>query len=78
MRLFDKVVVENNFKELPEVICIDEFKGDSGGAKYHCIIVDPKNGKILDILKDRKQEVLAEYFRGFKNRKQVKWVIIDM
>lgn len=29
MRLFDKVVVENNFKELPEVICIDEFKGDS-------------------------------------------------
>ncbi|WP_341348972.1 helix-turn-helix domain-containing protein, partial [Thermobrachium celere] len=33
---------------LPEIIAIDEFKGNSGGSKYHCCIVDPVNRKIID------------------------------
>ncbi|EGD50392.1 transposase IS204/IS1001/IS1096/IS1165 family protein [Thermoanaerobacter ethanolicus JW 200] len=78
MRLLDTIGVEPDYKTLPEVISIDEFKGNSGGRKYHCIIVDPKERKILDILKDRKQENLSEYFKRFKDRNKVKWVIIDM
>lgn len=78
MRLLDTIGVEPDYKTLPEIISIDEFKGNSGGRKYHCIIVDPKERKILDILKDRKQENLSEYFKRFKDRNKVKWVIIDM
>ncbi|AIS51455.1 transposase [Thermoanaerobacter kivui] len=32
----------------------------------------------IDILNDRKQENLTEYFKRFKDRNKVKWVIIDM
>jgi len=63
---------------LPEVLSIDEFKGNSGGAKYHCILVDPVNRKVLDILKDRKTHILTDYFRCFKDRSKVKYFITDM
>ena len=63
---------------LPEVLCIDEFKGHSGGAKYHCILVDPVNRNVLDILKDRKTHVLSAYFRNFKDRSRVRYFITDM
>ena len=33
-------------KELPEVISLDEFKGNSGGQKYNSIVVDPKDRKV--------------------------------
>lgn len=78
MRLFDKFSPVEEKDELPEVICIDEFKGHAGGAKYQCIIVNPLNGKIIDILKDRRQEVLIEYFKRFKNRDKVKYFVCDM
>ncbi|ABY95038.1 transposase, IS204/IS1001/IS1096/IS1165 family protein [Thermoanaerobacter pseudethanolicus ATCC 33223] len=78
MRLLDTIGVEPDYKTLPEIISIYEFKENSGGRKYHCIIVDPKERKILDILKDRKQKNLSEYFKRFKDRNKVKWVIIDM
>ncbi|WP_269077456.1 transposase family protein [Caldanaerobacter subterraneus] len=35
MRLLNTVGVEPDYKTLPEVISIDEFKGNSGGRKYH-------------------------------------------
>ena len=35
---------------LPEVISLDEFKGNSGGQKYNSIVADPSERKILDIL----------------------------
>ena len=63
---------------LPEVLSIDEFKGNSGGAKYHCILVDPVNRKVLDILKDRKSHILTEYFRNFNDRSNVKYFVTDM
>ena len=46
---------------MPEVIVIDEFKGNAGGEKYQAIITDPKTGVVLDILPDRKQSVLIIY-----------------
>ena len=40
-------------KELPEVVSLDEFKGNSGGQKYNSIVADPKNHKVIDILPNR-------------------------
>ena len=59
IRLLDTLGMEPDYKTLPEVISIDEFKGNSGGSKYHCIIVDPKGGKILDILKEAVYDTLT-------------------
>jgi len=75
-RVFDHIQYFNN--TLPEVLSIDEFKGNSGGAKYHCILVDPKSKRVLDILKDRKIYVLTSYFKQFKDRSNVKYFITDM
>lgn len=63
---------------LPKIIAIDEFKGNSGGAKYHCSIVDPVNRKIIDIIKDRQFHVLSDYFKKIKNRDSVEYFICDM
>ncbi|WP_040683701.1 ISL3 family transposase, partial [Thermobrachium celere] len=63
---------------LPEIIAIDEFKGNSGGSKYHCCIVDPVNRKIIDVIKDRHLHVLSDYFKKIKNRDSVQYFICDM
>ncbi|MCX8167365.1 MAG: ISL3 family transposase, partial [Candidatus Micrarchaeota archaeon] len=76
-RIFNKVSYPSP-STLPNIIAIDEFKGNSGGAKYHCSIVDPVNHKILDIIKDRKDHVLVEYFRKIQNRDSVTHFICDM
>jgi len=79
MRLFDKVSPTQKIEEFSfEAICIDEFKGNAGGAKYQCIIVDPVKKQIVEILKDRRQDVLIEYFKKLKDREKVKYFICDM
>lgn len=42
-------------KTLPLVLSIDEFKGNSGGNKYHSILTAPKEHKVFDILPSRTQ-----------------------
>ena len=64
--------------ELPEVISLDEFKGNSGGQKYNSIIVDPKNKVILDILPTRFESDLVKYFSQFSNKTEVKFFVCDM
>lgn len=66
--------------KLPEVLCIDEFKGDSGGEKYQVNLSDGKNHKIIDILLSRKQEKLYKYFIKIpiEERKIVKYFVSDM
>ena len=71
-------LVNYTCKELPEVLSIDEFKGNAGGEKYRTILTDARNRKIIDILPNRKKADMIRYFRRFKNRKQVKYVVIDM
>jgi len=46
--------------ELPQVIAIDEFKGDTNYGKYQCIITDPVDSKVLDILPVRNEIRLKE------------------
>lgn len=64
--------------ELPEVLSIDEFKGNAGGEKYQTILTDARNKKIIDILPNRKKADLIRYFCRFKNRNAVKYVVMDM
>lgn len=67
-------------KELPEAIGIDEFKGNTGGEKFNCIITDLTNGKILDILRTRYQHDLIDYFKQYskEERAKVKYFVSDM
>ena len=71
-------LVNYSCKVLPEVLSIDEFKGNAGGEKYQTILTDAKNLKIADILPNRKKSDLIKYFLRFENRKDVKYVVIDM
>ena len=64
--------------ELPEVISLDEFKGNSGGQKYNSIIVDPKGKVVLDILPNRFECDLVKYFAQFPNKTMVKYFVCDM
>ena len=65
-------------KELPEVLSLDEFKGNSGGQKYNSIIVDPKDKKVLDILPNRYENDLIKYFSQFPSKTTVKYFVCDM
>ena len=63
---------------LPEVISLDEFKGNSGGQKYNSIIVDPEKRIVLDILPNRFENNLIKYFSQFSNKTDVKYFVCDM
>ncbi len=66
--------------QLPSVVAIDEFKGNAGGHKFQCILSDPANKKLLDILPSRKTEDLYAYFNSFSTdeRSRVKYVVMDL
>lgn len=76
MRYFNNF--NRNLTALPQVVSIDEFKGNSGGQKYNTIVVDPANKKVLDILPDRYENHLIKYFLQFTSRKDVQYFICDM
>ena len=76
MRYFS--LFNKKLTKLPEVISLDEFKGNSGGQKYHSIVADPQNKEVLDILPNRYENDLIKYFSQFSNRKQVKYFVCDM
>jgi len=71
-------LVKYSCSSLPEVLSIDEFKGDAGGQKYQCIITDARKHRVLDILPTRKQDYLLRYFGSFSTRNSVKYVVMDM
>lgn len=75
-----KLVNEIDFKtrNLPEVLAIDEFKGNAEGEKFQCILADPKNRRIVDILPTRRHEMIRHYLLGYNNRKDVRFVVMDM
>lgn len=65
---------------LPEVISIDEFKGNAGGHKFQCILTNPKKKQVLDILESRKGEDLYKYFSEIDKSKRdsVRYFVMDM
>lgn len=50
-RIFDLVSYPK--PKLPNVLGIDEFKGNTCGEEYNVILTDPENGVVLDILPKR-------------------------
>lgn len=78
-RLLDTIHYSSPDK-LPEAVSIDEFKGNASTGKYQCILVDPRKHRILDILPDRTQSHLADYWRGIprNERLKVKFFVCDM
>ena len=75
MRYFN--LFNKKLTKLPEVISLDEFKGNSGGQKYNSLIVDPKERKVLDVLPNRFESDLVKYFSQFSNKNQVKYFVCD-
>ena len=76
LRYFDSVNYGRSV--LPEVLSIDEFKGNAGGEKYQTILTNPKDKKILDILPNRFESDLILYFKSCKDRENVRYFITDM
>lgn len=76
MRYFN--LFNKKLTKLPEVISLDEFKGNSGGQKYNSILVDPKERDVLDILPNRFEGDLVKYFSQFDTKNNVKYFICDM
>ena len=64
--------------KLPEVLSINEFKGNSGGQKYNSIVVDAEKRKVIDILPNRFENGLIHYFSQFSSKTEVKYFVCDM
>lgn len=64
MRTFD--LVSYAPKHLSTTLSIDEFKGNTNKEKYQCIITDPVNKLVLDILPKRYETYLTSYFLKFE------------
>ena len=75
MRYFNQF--NKKLTSLPEVISLDEFKGNSGGQKYNSLVVDPKAKTVLDVLPNRFESDLVKYFSQFSNKKEVKYFVCD-
>lgn len=65
---------------LPTHLSIDEFKATTGAGKYAFNICDPSNGCVLDILEDRRQIYVRNYFQRFslEQRKKVQYISMDL
>lgn len=77
--IFDNVNYPH-ISEIPEVLAIDEFKSNASGEKYQCILTDPKNRIVLDILPTRFENDLNSYFKKYENkqRRNVRFFVSDM
>lgn len=79
VRRFDKLAeetVNEEAKELPKVIAIDEYKGDTREGKYQLIIANGLTKEPIDILPNRYKNTLKHYLR--KYGAQVEVVVMDM
>jgi len=79
IRIFD-IVSFPKASKLPEALSIDEFKGNTWGEKYQCILTDPVKRVVLDILPQRYGHYLTGYFNKFspEERDKVKFFVSDM
>ena len=81
-------VIHNSYEEqpldynyLPEVLCFDEFKSvKSAEGAMSFVFCDGKNGRLIDIVEDRRLNTLKPYFMRFSKeaRERVTHIVIDM
>lgn len=80
IRYFSKITISAP-SALPEVLSIDEFKGNATGQKYQVAIVDPATKRPLDILPERNTDKIIRYFLKnftFSQRKKVILIVTDL
>lgn len=67
-------------KTLPDVLAIDEFKGNAGKEKYQCILTNTKTGEVLYKLLERYFSYLSKCVVKYTRdeRRIVKYFISDM
>ena len=66
-------------KELPEVLSIDEFRGNSGGETFQCILTSPEKQQIFDILADRREENRSwDTLSNSQDLDELKYFVMDM
>lgn len=75
IRIFD--IINYTKPEMPKVIGIDEFKGNTGSEKYQCILTDIENHKVIDVLPNRYEYSLIDYFKG-TDREHTEYFVSDM
>ena len=77
-RMFPYLAVTNT--HLPRVLCIDEFKGNSGHYKYQVALIDGETHEVIDILECRYKHFLCEYFKKFPKEQldNVKYFVTDL
>lgn len=78
VRRFDQIARSEirSVEELPPVIAIDEYKGDTREGKYQLIIADGVTRKPIDILPNRYKNTIKHYLQKHGNNVQI--VIMDM
>lgn len=66
--------------KLPRVLCIDEFKGNTGDYKYQVALIDGETHDVVDILECRHKHALCEYFKKFPKEQldNVKYFVTDL
>ena len=64
--------------KLPRVLSIDEFRVNTGGERFQCILTAPEERRILDVLPNCREARIAEYLRSFPNRNEVDYFVCDM
>ena len=79
IRFFD-ILSYSAPKELPQVLSIDEFKGNTDKEKYQVILTNPADETVIDILPDRKKKHLISYFSRWNRfeRSAVKFFVSNM
>ena len=77
-RMFPYLAVTNT--HLPRVLCIDEFKGNSGKYKYQVALIDGETHEVVDILECRYKHFLCDYFKKFPQSQldNVKYFVTDL
>lgn len=78
-RIMNKFIpIFHNTYSLPEAIGIDEFRGNSGGNKFQVVITNLKTHKVIDVISDRSEDALYNFFRKISNPNDVKLVSMDL
>ena len=77
-KLLPYLAVTNS--SLPRVLCIDEFKGNTGHYKYQVALINGETHEVVDILECRHKHSLCEYFKKFPQEQldNVKYFVTDL
>lgn len=67
-------------RNLPRVLCIDEFKGNFGSEKYQVVLLNGETHEIVDIIECRYKHFLCDYFKQFSKEQlnNVKFFVTDL